>query len=100
MTKLTSSTSTVGNTILGEAGAETGLVLRESTVTETTAVGQVLEKEMNTSVKEAITNAGETGVQSVTEQAVQVAEAVLDGKFAETGQAVLALKEGAPQVVS
>lgn len=55
---------------------------------------------MGVSVKEAMTNAGETGVQAVTEQAVQVAEAVLDGKFADTGKAVLALKEGAPKAFS
>lgn len=97
---MASSTSTVGNTILGEAGAEASATLRETTVTETTVVGKVLEGELGVSVKEAMTNAGETGAQAVTEQAVQVAEAVLDGKFADTGKAVLALKEGAPKALS
>ncbi|EKD01818.1 hypothetical protein A1Q2_03881 [Trichosporon asahii var. asahii CBS 8904] len=98
--KMTSSTSTVGNTILGEVGAEASATLRETTVSESTIVGKVLEQDMGVSVKEAMTNAGETGVQAVTEQAVQVAEAVLDGKFADTGKAVLALKEGAPKAFS
>lgn len=97
---MTSSTSTVGNTILGEMGAEASATLRETTVSESTVVGKVLEQDMGVSVKEAMTNAGETGVQAVTEQAVQVAEAVLDGKFADTGKAVLALKEGAPKAFS
>lgn len=98
--KMTTSTSTVGNTLIGEAGAEVSATLRETTVSETTVVGKVLEGELGVSVKEAMTNAGETGAQAVTEQAVQVAEAVLDGKFADTGKAVLALREGAPRAFS
>lgn len=96
---MTTSTSTLGHSILGEAGAEASAAMRETTVTESTAVGQVLEGELGVSVKAAMTNAGETGVQAVTEQAVQVAEAVLDGKFADTGKAVLALKEGASKAL-
>lgn len=80
---ISSSTSTVTNTVLSEAGAEASSVSTTSmtVTTETSVVGRVLERDMGVTVKEAMTNAGETGVQETTEQTLEAVQGFFDGKL-------------------
>lgn len=78
---LTSSTSTVGHSVLTETGAEIANVTATANVSvESSVVGQLLERDVGTTVKEAMTNAGETGAQEVLIQAQEVVTAMLEGK--------------------
>lgn len=75
---LSTSTSTVANTALHEAGAEATNVTATASV-ETSVVGQMLEQEVGVTVKEAMTNGAETGAQEVAEQASEMLQGMMSG---------------------
>lgn len=80
---LSTSTSTVGNTLLAEAGTEattlTSSTTASTTTTLETTVGQLLEQDMGVTIKEAMTNGAETGAQDLAEQAQEMAKNILNG---------------------
>lgn len=92
---MTTSTSSVSNTVLTETGAElANITSTASTSVETSVVGQVLEHDMGLTVREAMTNAGETGAQEVLMQAQEVVATMVEGKH---GQQAVAAAQAAQQ---
>lgn len=60
--------------------------------TETTVVGQALEQDIGVTIKEAMTNAGETGLQEIAEQVSEAAKKVIDGGMLKPGADASALR--------
>jgi hypothetical protein len=80
----TTSTSTVTNSLISEARTE---AMTTTTVsTESTVVGKILENEVGVTVKEAMTNAGETGLQSLAVQSAETATVALEGMVVDPSQ--------------
>lgn len=66
--------------MLTETGAEVASVTSTASVeVESTTVGKLLEKDLGVTVREALTNAGETGAQDVAMQAQEALAALAEG---------------------
>ncbi|KLT43673.1 hypothetical protein CC85DRAFT_311628 [Cutaneotrichosporon oleaginosum] len=82
---LTTSTSTTASTAISETSsalAEHNLLseLGETTINHNTSyVAQLLEADLGVTVREAMTNGAETGMQDVAEQAAELAKNVVNG---------------------